>query len=231
MSTFVLVHGFWVGPASWDLVAPRLEAAEHTVVRVALPGTTSLAANRADVSLADLVDAVLEAVDADPSEDTVLVGSSFAGKLVQIVSELRPGLRLAVHVDSLPKPIVGSDQPPGPDLAFTWDEFTADELRDLTDEQRAAIESEAVPFPASPIREDWDLRKGRRFDVPTLVVATGFTGDDVREWREAYGIGPELDGYRSLGIVELPTSHWPQLTRPADLAEILLDPGPLTPQA
>ena len=228
MSTFVLVHGFWVGPSSWDLVAPGLEAAGHTVARVTLPGTASLEQDRAGVGLVDLVDAVLAAVDdADgPLDDTVLVGSSFAGKLVQIVSELRPGLRLAVHVDSLPKPIVGSDQPPGPDLAFAWDEFTDDELRDLTDEQRRTIESEAVPFPASPIREDWDLRAGRRFDVPTLVVATAFTGDDVREWRESYGIGPELDGYRSLSIVELPTSHWPQLTRPDDLVELLLGPVP-----
>ena len=63
-----------------------------------------------------------------------------------------------------------------------------------------------------------------RYDVPVTVVCPEFTGDMLRTWIEQ-DMEPvrEFRKLRSLEYVDLPTGHWPQFTRPDDLARILLD--------
>ena len=223
MTSFVLVPGFWLDASSWDAVVPRLEAAGHAVTALTLPGTQSRDADRSPVTLADHVEAVLGAIDG-AAEPVVLVGSSFAGTLVTIASEERPEqVTLAVYVDALPKAVTASDQPAGADVDFTWDELTETEQRDLSPELREHIESVAVPYPARVVREGWDLSGERRFGVRSLVVATGFDQAQLEEWKRDYPDDlADLDRFTDLTIVELPTSHWPQLTKPAELTELLL---------
>ncbi|MGH3457368.1 alpha/beta fold hydrolase [Aeromicrobium sp.] len=155
MSTLILVHGFWLHASSWDAVTPALRAAGHDVRAVILPGTESRGADQSSIGLSDHVAAVLEAVDSSDGR-VVLVGSSFAGKLLQIVTDERPDdVELAVYVDALPKPMSAEpgDEPAGADLNFDWDEFTPDEQRDLTADVRRSIEGDAVPFPAKAVRD------------------------------------------------------------------------------
>ena len=57
-----------------------------------------------------------------------------------------------------------------------------------------------------------------------MVVASGFSRDVLDEWRRDYPeVADELDRHEDLTFVELPTSHWPQLTRPDDLTRVILD--------
>jgi pimeloyl-ACP methyl ester carboxylesterase len=51
-----------------------------------------------------------------------------------------------------------------------------------------------------------------------------YTTAVLREWIAA-DMAPvrEFTRIRDVEYVDLPTGHWPQLTRPADLAEIILD--------
>jgi pimeloyl-ACP methyl ester carboxylesterase len=220
----ILVPGFWLGAWSWDEIVPTLEAAGHDVTVLTLPGTEA-DAERHDIGLADHVAAIVREVDAavDP---VALVGSSFAGTLVQLTANERPAsIALAVYVDALPKPVSAQPgtEPAGVEIAFSWDELTADEQRDLTPEQRTDIERRAIPFPAQVVRDGWDLADGRRHAVRSLIVATGFSAADLEQWRTDYPqVGAELDAHTDLTVVELPTSHWPHLTRPDELAEILL---------
>lgn len=224
MATFVLVRGFWLDPSSWRHVVPLLERAGHRVLLASLPGTGP-DEDRVGVRLADHVGAVLDAVRA-AGEPVVLAGSSFAGRLVQVVTEEHPELvRTAVYVDSSPMPLdpAGSDQPPGDEVPFSWDELSEPEQRDLSPELRTEIEQAAVPFPAQVARDGWDLSAGRRFSVPALLVASSFDDAQLEEWRRDYPpVAAELDGY-DLEVAWLPTGHWPHLTRPDDLAQILLD--------
>ncbi len=175
MATFVLVRGFWLDASSWRHLVPRLEEPGHRVLLASLPGTGPHD-DRAGVRLADHVAAVVDVVRA-AGEPVVLVGSSFAGRLVQVVAEEHPELvRTAVFVDSAPMPLdpAGSDQPAGDEVPFSWDELSEPEQRDLSPELRAEIERSAVPFPAPVVRDGWDLSGGRRLTVPALVVASGF---------------------------------------------------------
>lgn len=145
----ILVPGFWFDASSWDAVTPLLQQSGHDVTALTLPGLASVDIDRSDIGLAEHVAAVVEQVDA-AGEPVVLVGSSFAGKLVQIVTDERPeSVALAVYVDSLPKPVdaEAADEPAGADIAFSWDELTPDEQRDLTPDQRSTIERTAVPTP------------------------------------------------------------------------------------
>jgi len=225
MATFVLVRGFWLDASSWRRLVPLLEQRGHRVLLASLPGTGP-DDDRSGVRLADHVEAVLDAVRA-ADEPVVLVGSSFAGRLVTVVAEEHPELvRALVLVDSAPMPLDpgGSDEPAGDEVPFSWDELSEPEQRDLSPALRAEIEQAAVPFPAQVVRDGWDMSRGRRFAVPVTIVASGFDEAQLEQWRHDYPeVADELDGYEQLQIAWLPTSHWPHLTRPDDLAEILVD--------
>jgi pimeloyl-ACP methyl ester carboxylesterase len=82
--TFVLVHGAWHGGWAWDRVTPLLRAAGAQVV------TPDLTHHR-DVGLHTHVDEVVAALDALPSDRTiVLVGHSYAGLVVRQAADRSP---------------------------------------------------------------------------------------------------------------------------------------------
>ncbi len=68
------------------------------------------------------------------------------------------------------------------------------------------------------------LTNDGRLDVPSTLIATGYTSDDYKKYaKEGYGWLDGLNQLRDLTYVDLPTSHWPMWSRPADLARILSD--------
>jgi pimeloyl-ACP methyl ester carboxylesterase len=215
MATFVLVHGFWLRGDSWAAVVPHLVDAGHDVVALTLPTDPA-------TTFADHLDAITGAVRA-ASGPVVLVGSSAAAKhVLAACGELPDRIARAVYVDTLPQPTSASDEHRGEVIPFDWDLLTPAEQRDLTDAQRASIEDTAVPYPAQVTRDGWELDPCA-FDVPALVIGTGFDEATLAEWRaqwpEAFSV---IDRLTDLQWVWLPTSHWPQLTRPAELAALLL---------
>lgn len=216
MATFVCVHGYWLAGDSWDAVAGPLRAAGHVVVAPSL--ATAPSTTFAD-HLADLR-AVIDAADGP----VVLVGSSAAAKHVLALSgEVPDRIALAVYVDSLPQPTGASDEHGGEVIPFDWDLLSPEEQRGLTDAQRSWIEETAVPYPAQVTRDAWELDP-RAHDVPALVIGTGFDEGTLGEWRaqwpSAFSV---IDRLTDLRWAWLPTSHWPQLTQPAELATLLLE--------
>lgn len=68
------------------------------------------------------------------------------------------------------------------------------------------------------------LSDARRHDVPVTMVCPEYRADDLRGWVE--GGEPSLAELAQIGsvtYVDLPAGHWPQLTRPDDLARVILD--------
>lgn len=217
MATYVCVHGYWLGGGSWDAVAGSLTEAGHAVVAPTLstaPGTT----------LADHLEALGAVIDGADGP-VVLVGSSAAAKHVLALSGDRADrVARAVYVDTLPQPLEAADEPAGDSVAFDWELLTPEEQRDLTPSQRRWVEETAVPYPAQVARDGWPLDP-RAFDVPALVIGTGFDAATLGEWREQWPAAfTVLDRIADLRWAWLPTSHWPQLTRPVELAELLLEP-------
>ena len=67
------------------------------------------------------------------------------------------------------------------------------------------------------------LSDERRYDVPVTVICTEFTSGMLGEWIKQ-GLAPvrEFTRIREVEYVDLPTGHWPQFTRPEDLARAIL---------
>lgn len=99
MTTYVLVHGAWMGQFAWELVAPRLEEAGHRVITLDLPGHGDDQADPAGISLDSYRAAVLAALG--DSGDVVLVGHSMGGMVISAVAEAAPErLRQLVYVSA-----------------------------------------------------------------------------------------------------------------------------------
>jgi pimeloyl-ACP methyl ester carboxylesterase len=224
----ILVPGFWLDASSWDGVLPALEAAGHTVEALTLPGLESADADRASVTLRDHVDAVIARIDA-ADEPVVLVGHSGGGSIIAGAADARPDrVARAIYVDSGPTGDGGiiSDEfteedgeIPLPD----WDAFDDSELIDLDDELRAAFRARAVPEPVHVATDPQHVSDDRRYHVPTTVVTSSMPSAQLREFiARDHPFVRELSNMRDYEIVDLPTGHWPQFTKPAELASLLV---------
>ena len=87
-STYVLVHGSWMGAFAWDEIKPRLERAGHTVISLDLPGHGNDPTPTDKLSLEGYKQAVIAAIGT--RKDVVLVGHSFGGVVISSVAEAIP---------------------------------------------------------------------------------------------------------------------------------------------
>jgi pimeloyl-ACP methyl ester carboxylesterase len=224
----ILIPGFWLDASSWDDIAPVLREAGHTVHAVTLPGLESKQADRGGITLRDHVDAVTDLVDSIDGP-VVLVGHSGGGAVAHAVADARPE-RIAriVYVDSGPMgdgqsindafTVVG-DEVPLPD----WDEFEDEELVDLDDAAREAFRERAIPIPARVASDPQRLSgDGRVYDVPVTIITSTFPSEQMRELLDRGSPWvAELGKVKDFELIDLPTGHWPQLTRPDDHARAI----------
>jgi pimeloyl-ACP methyl ester carboxylesterase len=223
----LLIPGFWLNAESWLAVSDGLRARGLTVTALTLPGMSSVSDDRRGIGLREHVDAVVAAVD-EAGGRVVLVGHSAGGAIVYAVADARPDrVARVVYVDAIPLgegecindelPEVGGEVPL-PD----WSAFGPEDLVDLTDELRASFRARAIPEPVGVARDRQRLSDPRRYDVPATIIACEFTGAQLREWiAEGLEWVGELAALRDVHVVDLPTGHWPQFTRPDDLVEAI----------
>jgi pimeloyl-ACP methyl ester carboxylesterase len=227
----ILVPGLWLDGSSWEHVVPVLEQAGHRAHAVTLPGMESRDADRSTITLRDHVDAVVAAIDAvDPDGgEVVLVGHSAGAAIAHAALDARPDrVARAVYVGGFPTGDgdAVADGFPAEDGEVPLPEWTAFEEEDLADLDEQALvrfRERAIPSPERVTRDPQHLSDERRYDVPVTVIATEFTTEMLRDW-VGQGLGPvrELTKIREVTYVDLPTGHWPQLTRPEDLGRAIL---------
>ena len=220
----ILVPGFWLGAWAWDEVAEALRADGHHVTPLTLPGLESVDADRSSISLNDHVEAICDAVRA-AGAPVVLAVHSGAGVPGYGASDRVPELIAhMVYVDTGPAtaamdPDVEGDEYP---LPSAKDLAEGENLDGLSEEQLATFRSRAVPEPAGALRDAPELTNDARLDVPSTVIATGYTSE---EYKEAVAEGQTWLGglaeLRDVTWVDVPTSHWPMWSRPGDLARII----------
>ncbi len=226
----ILVPGFWLDASSWDAVTPPLVAAGHRVHPVTLPGVEDGAdlAAHARLGLRDWVDAVVAVVDGVDGP-VVLVGHSGGGTVIHAVVDARPDrVARAVYVDSWPTghggvindelPVVGDSLP-----LPAWEAFEDADLRDLDETLREQFRAIAKPVPARVASDPQQLSdSSARYRVPVTVVACEFPSAEMQRYLESGApMFAELGTVEDVTYVDLPTGHWPQLTRPDDLGEVL----------
>jgi len=224
----VLIPGLWLDGSSWNEVTPALERAGHRAHPLTLPGMESRDADRSEITLRDHVDAVVAVIDSLDGP-VVLVGHSGGGPIAYAAADLRPDrITRLIYVDSWPNgpgqcindslPAEGGEVPL-PD----WSEFDDEDLVDLDDDRRAAFRDRAIPSPVQVARGAQQLSDERRYDVPATIIACEFTGAQLREWlAQGEPSLQEIAKLRDVTFVDLPTGHWPQFTRPADLGQTIV---------
>jgi pimeloyl-ACP methyl ester carboxylesterase len=81
----------------------------------------------------------------------------------------------------------------------------------------------AVPQPAAVARDRLVLSDTRRYDVATTIIACEYSSEQLREWiAQGEPYVAELEAMREVEYIDLPTSHWPQFTKPDQLAQAIL---------
>ena len=227
----ILIPGFWLDASSWDEVIPALRQAGHRVQALTLPGMESKDADRSQITLRDHIDAVVEVIDSvDPASGTVaLVGHSGGGAIAYAAADARPGrVARVVYVDSFPMGeggLINDELPvengevPLPD----WSLFDKEDLVDLDDDLRAAFRERAIPTPEHVASDRQRLSDERRYDVPATVIACEFSTAQLRDWMaQDHPAMRELAKIRDVGYIDLPTGHWPQFTKPAELGQAIV---------
>ena len=219
-----LVPGFWLGAWAWDEVVELLRADGHEVTAVTLPGLESVDADRSSIALNDHVEAICDAIRAARSPVVVAVHSGAAIPGYAASDRVPELIANMVYVDTGPgtapmDPDIQGDEYPMPSL----EELTQNEpVQGLSQEQLETFRDRAVPEPAGAVRDAPELKNDARLDVPSTMIATGFTSQDYRAAAaegQAWLAG--LNQLRHVTYVDLPTSHWPMWSSPKELARII----------
>jgi pimeloyl-ACP methyl ester carboxylesterase len=222
----LLVPGFWLGAWAWDEVAALLRADGHDVTALTLPGLESADADRSSITLSDHVDAICAAVEAAgrPVVLAVHSGTGFSGYAAS--DRVPERIAAMVYVDTAPgkgalAPDLEGDQP------FNWDEIKEGENLDgISEEQLQTFRDRAVPEPGGVLREGAELTNDARCDIPSTIIATGFTSEAYQTYAKEHPEWAFLAGIsdlRDITWVDLPTSHWPMWSKPKELAAIIGD--------
>ena len=220
----ILVPGFWLGAWAWDDVAGRLRAAGHEVTAITLPGMESADADRSGITMDDHIAAIVDAVEA-PGRPVVLAVHSATGFAGYAASDRVPDrIAAMVYVDTAPGKGALDPNLEG-DKEFIWSDIEAEENLDgLSEEQKATFRERAVPVPGGVVRQAVELHDDARNDIPSTVIATGYSSKDYREAAAEHPDWTWLAGLlelRNVTYIDLPTSHWPMWSKPAELAAII----------
>ncbi|MFD8014647.1 alpha/beta fold hydrolase [Streptomyces sp. NPDC058955] len=233
MTTFVLVGGAFTGGWVWDRVAERLREAGAGVRQVTLDADPGAGLGTHIGELTELVDRL-----DDPG--IVLVGHDYGIHPVLAAADRRPDrIARVVYVaaglpsdgdpalllvrDETVRARLGHDPAPlPPPHGEEWARWGS--VDGLSAADLALLDRRAVPQPARTLTEP--LRLGGAVErVPAAAVMCTADGPGVDVVEMLVRTGPphlrKLAG-PGYAFLELPAGHWPMLSHPAELADLLV---------
>ena len=240
MATFVLVHGAWHGGWCWWKVEPLLRGSGSSVYSPSLTGMgqRSHLAGYMDAAAIDLdlhIKDVKTLLESEGLERVILVGHAYAGMVMTGVAEVCPQ-RLAhlVYVNGV-VPRDGEamvdqlDIVRGPDFTarvraaienredFLPPPTTVEEIRRrwaITDtEDQSWMLPRLCPQTVASFAQSIRLRNSQAQGIPrSFILSSGSGFDPVAERAKRSG----------WGVYQLDTGHDPMITKPREVAEILL---------
>ena len=229
--TFVLVPGAWLGAWAWQRVAPLLERGGNRVYPVTLTGMgdrVHLASPQVGIETA--IQDVINTIAYEGLEDLVLVGHSFAGKVVAAVADSAPErIKTLLYLDAFRPEKVRTPQgafdpsefgplPPG-SLPIPFTEKILDSIgEDVQGADRKWMLSKATPWPRKYSSEPVTLSE--KFDSVKNASIFCTHGSDAEYLDDILkGKWGKLDGPHK--VIE--SGHWPMITKPAELAKAMLE--------
>jgi pimeloyl-ACP methyl ester carboxylesterase len=218
-----LIPGFWFSGSSWDLVIDALTERGLVAESIDLPGRGPRVENRGAISLSEQIDAVVAWLDSDV-EPAVLVGHSAGGNIAYGAADRRPNIiHHLILVDSVPPAngqVVNTELPERdglidfPGLNF----FSESEVAGVVGEAAAQLALAVHPESARCAREPLALANPARLAIAATIIACGFTAEQYFEWS-----ADDDEIVEDISVIELSTGHWPQFSRPRDLARCIAD--------
>ncbi|MFL4909041.1 alpha/beta fold hydrolase [Streptomyces sp. MMS24-I2-30] len=249
MTVFILVPGVFTGAHVWAETAARLAAAGAEAHPLTLTGPQTAgggAGSRVglDTHVADVV-AAIDAVDPAAGQEIVLVGHDYGVHPALGAADLRAE-RVAriVCVDAAPPQdgvtalaavpdrelrarLAGgtadeADAVPAPASPAEWQRWGS--TAGIPDAALARLTARAVPQPPGTLLQPLRLT-GAAAAVPTTGVLCTGNGAGIELVQRLVDFGdPALAALADPRVTffELATGHWPMLSRPAELADVLL---------
>jgi pimeloyl-ACP methyl ester carboxylesterase len=101
--------------------------------------------------------------------------------------------------------------------------FEDADLPDLDEPLRERFRAMAIPEPTRVAYDTITLTNEQRRTTPSTVITCEFSAEAIRRLTaESHPYFAELGRLTDYEIVDLPTGHWPQFTRPRELGEAIL---------
>ena len=234
-NTFVLIHGSWHGGWAWQEVIGCLSRRKHTAYAPTLAGHGS-GATRFGITHRDCVASVVTYIQNRSLTDVILVGHSFGGTVVQKVAEEIPNqisqivfldaLMLADNqcvFDNLPEQYVdlfnslvaeSSDN----SMLVPWEVWRDNFMQDAPESTARSIWEQLSPEPNQVNNDRLDLKRFYSLTVPKSFI---YCLQDKA--LPAGYFHPRMSSrLGAFKLLELDGSHEVMFTRPAELAEKII---------
>ncbi len=229
MTTFVLVPGAWLGGWVWNKIIPPLESKGNRAYPVTLTGEgdrVHLATPEVNIETAILD--VLNVIKYNDLENFVLVGHSFAGKVIAAVADripekvamllyldaFRPSKKVRIAQGSFLPTEYGPLQPDQWTIPLTT-EILDSIGKDVQGQDREWLLSKATPWPLNHATQPVTLSENFDSIRNAFIFCTG-GGDPIDEILS--GKWGKIDGpYK---VIE--AGHWPMVSKEEELVEDLI---------
>lgn len=234
--TFVLIHGTWHGGWAWQGVIRHLEAEGHHAYAPTLIGH-SPADERVGITHRDCVDSVVSYIRRHDLQDVILVGHSFGGSVISRVVEYLPSrIKRLIFVnafvledgqsvyDNLPGFLIElldqlAQASPDNTSMLPWEIWRDHFIQDAPEEVARVLWEQLAPSPNQPNVEKLDLKAFYSLNIPKSYLS----------YRQDMALPPGSfhpqmsSRLGTFKLVEMDGSHEVHFTRPAELAEKLLE--------
>jgi pimeloyl-ACP methyl ester carboxylesterase len=232
----VLIHGSWHGGWAWQGVIRQLEDKGYRAYAPTLAGHGP-ATVHTGITHEDCVDSVVDFIVQHDLHEVILVGHSFGGSVISRVVGYVPE-RLARLIfldafvledgqsiyDNLPQYLIElldrlSQASPDNTTLLPWEIWRDYFIQDAPDEVARALWQQLSHEPNHPNVEKLDNKGFHALDIPKSFI---FCRQDMTLPPGSFhpGMSSRLGTYK---LVEMDGSHEVMFTRPADVAEKLIE--------